>query len=339
MHIPDGYLSPQTCAVMGAVMLPVWAAAAKKVNNVQKTKYAPLMAIGAAFTFVIMMFNIPVPDGTTAHAVGGGLLAIVLGPWAACISITIALAVQALLFGDGGILAFGANTFNMALLLPFSAYYTYRLIAGNSEAASSRRWLGGLAGGYIGVNLAALAAAVEFGLQPVLFHAADGAALYCPYPLSMAVPAMALAHLSIAGPVEGVITALAIRYLQERNAGILSVEASSSPLEGHSYKKLMRGLGMLILLSPLGLLAKGTAWGEWAAGEIEAKMGFIPGGMSSLAERWQAPLPDYGLPGFEHNLLQSSTVYIVSAIIGLGIIFAITYIFSLVQKKTTPDKT
>jgi cobalt/nickel transport system permease protein len=291
------------------------------------------MAIGAVFSFVIMMYNVPIPDGTTAHAAGGAIIAIILGPWAACISITIALALQALLFGDGGILAFGANAFNIAFILPFSAYYIYRLIAGKSEAASSRRWIGGFIGGFVGINLAALAAAVQFGIQPALFHAADGTSLYCPYPISMAIPAMALAHLLIAGPLEGVVTALVVRYLQVGNTGFLSLETSGDPVEGRSYKKLWWGLGALILLSPLGLLAGGTAWGEWALDEIEAKAGFIPEGMSRYSESWHSPLPDYVIPGLEQNFLQSSTGYIISALIGLVIIIAITYFFSCIQKK------
>ena len=79
------------------------------------------MAMAAAFSFVIMMFNIPLPGGTSAHAVGGTLLAVVLGPWAACICVTIALVIQALLFGDGGVWTFGANCFNMAFVMPFPA--------------------------------------------------------------------------------------------------------------------------------------------------------------------------------------------------------------------------
>ncbi|OAT85755.1 cobalt transporter CbiM [Desulfotomaculum copahuensis] len=337
MHIPDGYLSPQTCAVMGAAMLPVWATAVKKVKQTLKTRYVPLMAIGAAFSFVIMMYNVPIPDGTTAHAVGGALLAVILGPWAASISITVALAIQALLFGDGGILAFGANAFNMVFVLPFSAYYIYRLIAGRSEVSSARRWIGGLAGGYIGIVLAAVCAGTEFGLQPLLFHAANGSALYCPYPLSMALPAMALAHLAVAGPIEGVITALVIRYLQVNNPALLSIESVQAPVESRGYKKLWWGLAILVLFTPLGLLALGTAWGEWGVGELKDKLGYIPAGMQQMADRWHALMPDYGLPGFDHSFLQSATGYILAAVVGVAVIAGITYLFSRAQKNAGRD--
>ena len=104
MHIPDGYLSPATCVVGYAIMIPFWATAVKKVKAALNTKLIPLMVIGAAFSFVLMMFNVPIPGGTTAHAVGSGVLAVILGPWAATICTSIALAIQALLFGDGGII-------------------------------------------------------------------------------------------------------------------------------------------------------------------------------------------------------------------------------------------
>ncbi len=80
MHIPDGYLSPTTCAVLTAAMVPVWATAARRAQRVVKSRYVPLMAVGAAYSFLVMMFNVPIPDGTTAHAVGAVLIAILLGP-------------------------------------------------------------------------------------------------------------------------------------------------------------------------------------------------------------------------------------------------------------------
>lgn len=338
MHIPDGYLSPQTCAVMTAAMLPVWAVSAKKTKKILNTRQIPLMAIGSAFSFTIMMYNIPIPDGTTAHAVGGALLAVVLGPWAACISISVALGIQALLFGDGGILSYGANAFNIAFVLPFTAYYTYKLIAGNSGIGSKRRWIGGFLGGYVGINLAALSAAVQFGLQPLLHTAADGTALYCPYPVSIAVPAMALAHLIVAGPVEGVVTGLVIRYFQINNRELL-VEEKDFPVIATmtGIKRILLGLCAMVLFTPLGLLAGGTAWGEWAVEEVKAKLGFVPYGMAKISGFWRAPLPDYTLPGLDNNFFGSLTVYIFSAVIFLAIMAA-TFLFSRNIKENNAPK-
>ncbi|MDI3311400.1 MAG: cobalt transporter CbiM, partial [Thermoanaerobacterium sp.] len=172
MHIPDGYLSPATCAVMGAAMVPVLAVATKKVNETFDKKDVPTMAIGSAFAFTIMMFNVPIPGGTTAHAVGATLLAIALGPWGASISLTVALLIQSLFFGDGGILALGANSFNMAFIAPFVGYGVYMLL----QKLNVGKVISSAIGAYVGINAAALAAAIELGLQPVLFHTADGRA-------------------------------------------------------------------------------------------------------------------------------------------------------------------
>ena len=102
MHIPENYLSPSTCAVMAAAMVPVWTYSVKKVKEEIPKVKMPLLGIGAAFSFLGMMFNIPLPGGTTGHAVGGTLIAILTGsPSAGCIAVTIALLIQALLFGDG----------------------------------------------------------------------------------------------------------------------------------------------------------------------------------------------------------------------------------------------
>ena len=217
MHIPDGYLGPTTCGVFYAIMLPIWALASKIVKKTLKAKQVPMLAIGAAFSFVIMMFNVPIPGGTTGHAVGGVLVAILLGPWAACIAITVALVVQALLFGDGGITALGANCFNMAFVLPFAGYYIYKTISYKAPMNSGRRVIAAGIAGYIGINIAAFFTGVEFGLQPLLHKTATGQALYCPYGLGVAVPTMVGEHLLIFGWVEAIVTALVIKYLQKQD--------------------------------------------------------------------------------------------------------------------------
>jgi cobalt/nickel transport system permease protein len=221
MHIPDGYLGPTTSGFFYVVMLPIWTAASSIVKKTLKAKQVPMLAIGAAFSFVIMMFNVPIPGGSTGHAVGGVLAAILLGPWAACIAITVALVVQALLFGDGGITAIGANCFNMAFVLPFTGYYLYKALSYNAPLDSNRRAFAAGVAGYIGINMAAFLAGVEFGLQPLLYHTANGQALYCPYGLNVAVTAMAGEHLVIFGWVEAIVTALVIKYLQKQAPALL----------------------------------------------------------------------------------------------------------------------
>ncbi|MFZ2385512.1 MAG: cobalt transporter CbiM [Candidatus Omnitrophota bacterium] len=222
MHIPDGYLGPATSGVMYAVMFPVWALASRMVKKTLKTRQVPLLAISAAFSFVIMMFNVPIPGGTTGHAVGAVLAAILLGPWAACIAVTVALVVQALLFGDGGITAIGANCFTMAFIEVFAGYYFYKLISGRSSFGSGRRVIAAGIAGYLGLNIAAFAAALLFGIQPLLYRTPNGQSLYCPYGLNVTIPMMLGEHLLVFGWVEALITALVVKYLQKQDPALLA---------------------------------------------------------------------------------------------------------------------
>ncbi|NVN93207.1 MAG: cobalt transporter CbiM [Desulfuromonadales bacterium] len=227
MHIPDGYLSPQTYVPFYAFIIPYLGLAARKVRSTVRSRHVPLLALGAAFSFVIMMFNVPIPGGTTGHAVGGVIVAILLGPWAASIAVSIALIVQALLFGDGGITAIGANCFNMGVVIPFIGYYTYALIAGKSAISSPRRWIAGAVAGYLALNIAAVCTGIEFGIQPLIASAPDGHPLYAPYPLSIAVPAMAIEHLILFGFIEALVTALVIKYLQKTESELLTIHGGA----------------------------------------------------------------------------------------------------------------
>ncbi|MFH1540949.1 MAG: cobalt transporter CbiM [Elusimicrobiota bacterium] len=221
MHIPDGYLGPTTCGFFYVIMLPLWIVASKIVKKTLEAKQVPMLAIGAAFSFVIMMFNIPIPGGTTGHAVGGVLVAILLGPWAACIAITVALVIQALLFGDGGISTIGANCFNMAFVLPFVGYYIYKAISYAAPIGSNRRVIAAGIAGYVALNIAAGLTGIEFGIQPLLHKTAGGQALYCPYGLNVALFAMLGEHLLIFGWIEAIATALVIKYLQKQSSELL----------------------------------------------------------------------------------------------------------------------
>lgn len=211
MHIPDGYLSPQTYVPLYGASFVFWSIALKKLKKELSTKQIPYLAMAAVFSFLIMMFNIPIPGGTTGHAVGAGIIAVLLGPWTAVIAVSVVLIIQAIVFGDGGITAIGANCFNIAIVMSFVSYWLFRLIKGNSDSPS-RLSLAAFLSGYVGLSFSAAIAAIELGIQPAIAHSPDGRPLYAPYPLSVALPVMALEHLLLFSIIEGVVTVLLFRY-------------------------------------------------------------------------------------------------------------------------------
>jgi cobalt/nickel transport system permease protein len=267
MHIPDGYLSPIVSIGLGAATVPAWGIASQKVKAILNNRTIPLLAIFAALSFTIMMFNIPVPGGTTAHGVGGTLIAIVLGPWAAVIAISVALVIQALFFGDGGVLAIFANSLNMGVLLPFVGYAVYRLLAGRAPLLSSRRAVAAGIAAYVGITVSALAVGIELGIQPLLFSDASGRPLYSPYDLNAAVPAMLLAHVLGASIVEGLITFLGVAYLQKSHPNYLTslrgvyapgvTETGTAPARPYWQILVGAGIAAAVVLFAVGLVLGG----------------------------------------------------------------------------------
>jgi len=326
MHIPDNYLSPSTCAVMGAAMVPVWVKTVDRVKKELTRERLPLLGIGAAISFMLMMFNVPLPGGTTGHAVGGTLLAILLGPAAACISVTVALLIQALIFGDGGVLAFGANSFNMAFVLPFVGYTIFKFLKDRFNSESGE-YISAIIASYIAINAAALFAAIEFGIQPLLFKDAAGMPLYCPYPLSVSIPAMLIPHLAAAGIVEAIFTGGIYAFIKKVSPGIIYRDAKSAA------KPVYGLLTALIFLSPLGLLAAGTAWGEWGSDEISSvvsggnALGFVPKGMAN-GFSFNAIMPDYSIGGIPEPL-----AYILSAVAGVALSIIIFKLISSLRSQ------
>ena len=309
MHIPENYLSPETCAVLALATLPAIYVSARRIKARLSAQELPLLGVGAALSFLLMMFNIPVPGGTSAHAVGGTLLAALLGPESAVLSMAAALLIQAFFFGDGGILALGANIFNMAVILPLIGYGLFK---GLSKLLPKTVALA--IGAYVGINAAALAASIEFGIQPILFHDAAGLALYSPYPLAVSIPAMMLPHLTLAGLVEVIFTVGIYSFVHKTTSG------ETSPRVSIKNKVLYGIMALLIVLCPLGLLTEATAWGEWGTDEIAevaqngVALGYVPSGMED-GFQWTTPLADYSFPG-----MPDVTGYIVSAVIGVAVL-------------------
>ncbi|MQN02020.1 MAG: cobalt transporter CbiM [Lachnospiraceae bacterium] len=323
MHIPDNYLSPQTCAVMFAAAAPAWVISVRKVKKELPPEKVAMMGVGAAFSFLGMMFNVPLPGGTTGHAVGGTLIALLLGPYASCISVSIALLLQALIFGDGGILSFGANCFNMAFVLPFVGYAIAHAISPNWGKNKKRDLIGAGIGSYIGINAAALCAAIEFGIQTMLFKDASGNALYCPYGLNVSIPAMMAGHLTLFGLAEVVFTVAVLAFVWKA-----APDFDNSTVKAKTALPVKILLGVLICAVPVGLLAEGTAWGEWGADEISGTgAGYVPKGIAH-GINYPALLPDYSFSG-----LPDWFGYILSAVVGVALLVIIFRIISYIASK------
>lgn len=351
MHIPDGYLSPSTCAVLYGAAAPCGWVALRRVKKLFHTRLVPILSLFAAFSFVIMMFNIPIPGGTTAHAVGAGIAAIVLGPSASIVSISMALFIQALFFGDGGITTFGANCFNMAIVGSVVAWLVYRALSRRAAITSPRRVMAAALAGYLGINASALCAAVELGLQPLFFKTAAGAPLYAPYPLHIAVPAIMIAHLTFAGLAELVITGGVVAYLQRADPALLRRTAPGAAIGprvaeepyGRRRQGALRPLwlatALLMVLTPFGIMAAGAAWGEWSARDFSdpvarqkiaavshnvAPPAHTPQGLQHLASLWSAPFPNYAPAFFRRPAFN----YMLSAVFGAGAIILIFFLIS-----------
>ena len=309
MHIPDNYLSPASCAVLAVAAAPVVGLSITKVKAQLKEnkELAPMLGIAASLSFLLMMFNVPIPGGTTAHAVGGVLLSILIGPYAASLALSVALLLQALLFGDGGILALGANIFNMAIAMPFVGYAVYHFFRKQNHETA-----GVLVGSYVGINVAAFLTAIELGIQPII-ATQGGEPLYNPYGLAVTIPAMMVTHLTIAGAVEVFFTYVIYRFVKQVAPQELYTPTSVNTTS--FVKKIRYVLIALVVLSPLGLLAEGTAFGEWSADELAEMMNNVPAGIEN-GFSFEALFSDYTIPG-----TNIAIGYILSAITALLIFY------------------
>lgn len=225
MHIPDGYMGPPTYSSLWAATAVVWYWASQKVQKGLNVSQVPFLAMSSAFSFLVMIFTIPLPGGTSGHIAGATLIAILLGPWSAAMAVSIALIIQALLFGDGGITALGANCFNIAFVGSFVGYGAYALFiktatafkrgADRAAVPLASRLAGAGVGAYLGTNAAALLTAVELGIQPILYPAGSGISGYFPFPLSIVIPAVMIPHLTLVGALESGVSMLVIFFLQK----------------------------------------------------------------------------------------------------------------------------
>ena len=295
MHIPDGFLSVTVSVICWVLAVLVVLAALRQVNRELGEREVPVMGVLAAAIFAGQMLNFAVTGGTSGHLMGAALAAIVLGPWAALLVVTSVVSVQAIIFQDGGLLALGANLFNMAVVGSFVGYFVYRLA---QRLAGGRKW-GIFAGGFAAAWVSIIAAALTVALQLALSGTS---------PANVAIPAMGAIH-ALIGVGEGLITAGALSLIFAARPDLLKVERA-----GRSSSRVvwLGGLGLTLLLAVISPLASGNPDGlEWVAEQA----GFL----HTAAGPSYNIIPDYVLPGISNEAAATVLAGVIGALIVLGV--------------------
>ncbi len=292
LHIPDGFLSVAISVICWAITIVTLSLAISKTNKALGEKQIPLMGVMAAFIFAAQMINFPVAGGTSGHLLGGALAAIELGPWAAMVVMTAVVAVQALLFQDGGLLVMGANILNMGLVTAAIGYGLYRAVAGQSKAVKL-----GMAG--IAAWLSVMAGALLTSLQLWLSGTSQ---------LGIVIPAMLGVH-SLIGLGEAFITVAALSFIIQTRPDLLG-EGSESAKGGRGWVVAGGIIALaVVLLSPF---ASGNPDG---LERVAIDIGFIDSGLSAP----YSIIPDYTLPFLGETDLST----IMAGVIGVIVVGAV----------------
>jgi cobalt/nickel transport system permease protein len=212
MHAPDGFLSVPVALAMWAITIAVLAVAVRRTNRTLDERAIPLMGVMAAFIFAAQMFNFQVIGGTSGHLVGGVLAAILLGPWPATLVMACVIAVQGLVFQDGGLVVMGANIFNMGIIGTLGGYYVYRTVAGMLGGEAKARIPAAAIAAWVSVVAGAIAITIELGLSDTVA-------------VEIAAPAMIGIHVLI-GIGEAAITVAALLFIQITRADLLTLRES-----------------------------------------------------------------------------------------------------------------
>jgi cobalt/nickel transport system permease protein len=210
MHIPDGFISPLTYLPATIVAVPLLMVAFKKTKEAINDESFAFLSSLTAFSFVIMMFNIPIPGGTSGHAIGAAILAILFGPWVAAFCISLTLFIQALVFADGGLSVFAINSLAMGFTASFGAFYIHKLLKNRLNNTIVL-----FLSGWSSIVLASVVVAIALGIQPLLGVDAAGHPIYFPFGLNVTIPAVVGSHLLFFGVVEGFATMLVMKFIEK----------------------------------------------------------------------------------------------------------------------------
>jgi cobalt/nickel transport system permease protein len=305
MHIPDGFLDAKTIAAASVLSAAGIGRALRNVRRTLTPRKVPLMGLASAFLFVAQMINFPVIGGTSGHLLGAVLAAILLGPDEAILVMTVVLAVQAFLFADGGVLALGANLFNMAIVAPLAGFAVYRLASRPARTEAGRLAAVALAA-WSSTVLAAAACAGELSLS--------GAVAW-----PLAFPAMTAIHMAV-GLGEAAITGLVLAAVAKARPDLLTGFAARGKEDGSRP--------VMDVLIYGGLIVAG------AAVFVLPFASKLPDGLEAVALRFgfasraaahpvlSAPLADYRVPGVGSLPLAAA----LAALLGAGLVFGLAFL-------------
>lgn len=278
-HIPDGFLSASVSATTYAAAAALSAYAARRTRTRLDERAAPTLGLATAAVFAAQVVNFPVAAGTSGHLLGGTLVAVIFGPWAAFLVMTAVLIVQALIFADGGLTALGANVVNIAAIGALLGYGMYRALMALLGEGMRRRALAASLSAYAATVLTGVAAGLELGLSGVA-------------PVRLSVGAMASVY-AITGAVEGAITGLAVWALARKRPDLL-YNVADAPIPASPRRAiLLGGLGSLAALT--GALSVVASTAPDRLDRLAVNLGF-----ADAAAAWKnAPFAEYRawLPG------------------------------------------
>lgn len=310
MHIPDGFLSVLVSIIFWIISVIVIGIALRKTNQTLGERQVPLMGVLAAAIFAGQMLNFSVTGGTSGHLLGAAIAVILLGPWPAVLIMTSVVSVQALLFQDGGILAMGANIFNMAIIGPFVAYAVYTLLRNFLKKQTWGLFVAGFVAAWSSIFIASLSCALQLALSGTS-------------PANISVPAMGAIH-ALIGIGEALITIGALAFLYAARKDLLKL---GEPKPASNKGVVIGGSLIAIVLAVLSPLASSHPDGlEWVAEEH----GFIETAKAALYNI----IPDYSMPGFSDPAIAT----IAAGILGIVIVFGVAFGIARTEKHTDIKK-
>ena len=307
LHIPDGFLSILVSIVLWLVSIAVVGFSLKRVNQDLNERKVPLMGVLAAAIFAGQMLNFTVIGGTSGHLMGAAIATILLGPWAAVIVMTSVVAIQALIFQDGGLLVLGANVFNMAVVGVAVSYFVFTTVR---RVIRNEKW-GIFIGGVTAAWFSIIAAALTTGLELALSGTS---------PANIAIPAMAGIH-ALIGIGEGLITLGAVGLIYAARPNLFTSRGDQTK---SGYILWLAGLAIALALAIAAPLASSNPDGlEWVA----EQKGFIDLAQGSKYE----VLPDYLIPGLSNETVAT----IFAGILGALLVFAVVLFVAYSRRKVS----